>query len=108
MAKASPAPYNGPMEAAPWSVYILEMANGAWYTGIATDVDARYAAHARGHGARAVRMGGGPRRLLWRQPVAGHGEALRLERAIKGLSRARKGALIRGELDWNTLLMETA
>ncbi|MFO8154591.1 MAG: GIY-YIG nuclease family protein [Pseudomonadota bacterium] len=93
--------------ASPWSVYILEMANGAWYTGIATDVDARYAAHASGRGARAVRMGGGPRRLLWTRQVGGHGDALRLERAIKQLSRARKGALIRGELDWSAVLMET-
>jgi len=90
-----------------WSVYILELTSGAWYTGIATDVEARYHAHATGRGARAVRMGGGPRRLVWQQGELDHGEALRLERAIKGLRRPEKAALIRGERDWRALLPAT-
>ncbi|MFW6350044.1 MAG: GIY-YIG nuclease family protein [Thiohalospira sp.] len=90
-----------------WSVYILELGSGAWYTGIATDVDARYRAHAAGRGARAVRMGGGPREVIWQQGGLSRTEALRLERAIKGLRRPEKAALIRGERDWRGLLPET-
>ena len=90
-----------------WSVYILELTSGAWYTGIATDVEARYRAHAAGRGARAVRMGGGPRRLIWQQGELSHTEALRLERAIKGLRRPEKAALVRGQRDWRSLLPNT-
>ena len=77
-----------------WSVYILETAAGSYYTGISTDVPARYAAHAAGRGARAVRLAGGPRRLLWQLGGLERGEALSLERAIKGLDRPGKERLM--------------
>lgn len=82
------------MTASTWTVYILETADGRYYTGVATDLDARYRAHAAGRGARAVRMAGGPRRLLWHQDGLARGEALALERAIKGLDRAAKERLV--------------
>ncbi|MGM0411729.1 MAG: GIY-YIG nuclease family protein [Pseudomonadota bacterium] len=93
-----------PRDPRPWSVYILELASGAWYTGIATDVDARYRAHAAGRGARAVRLGGGPQRLVWQQGELSHTDALRLEHAIKTLRRSQKVALVRGDRDWRALL----
>lgn len=77
-----------------WTVYILETANGSYYTGIATDLLARYRAHESGQGARAVRMAGGPRRIAWSQEGLTQSEALRLERAIKALSRRAKERLV--------------
>lgn len=78
-----------------WSVYILENRNGSYYTGVTNDLDARYAAHAEGRGARAVRMAGGPRRIAWQQGEMAKAEAHRLERAIKALSRKGKERLMR-------------
>jgi len=77
-----------------WSVYILETNDGRYYTGVATDPQARFRAHEAGRGSRAVRMAGGPRRLLWQHGGLERGEALRLERAIKGLRRPAKERLM--------------
>jgi len=79
---------------AQWSVYILETAAGSYYTGVATDPEARFRDHEAGRGARAVRMAGGPRRLLWQIDGLDRGGALRLERAIKALSRQAKEHLM--------------
>ena len=38
-----------------WYVYLLECRDGSIYTGIATDVERRYAEHAAGKGARYTR-----------------------------------------------------
>jgi len=78
-----------------WSVYILETRNGSYYTGVTNDLEARYAAHAEGRGARAVRMAGGPYRIAWQQGDMGKADAHRLERAIKALSRKGKERLMR-------------
>jgi putative endonuclease len=79
-------------EGAPWFVYILGCADGSLYTGIARDVEARLRAHASGRGARYTR-GRGPLRLLFVEPAASHGSALRREAAIRRLGRAGKMAL---------------
>ena len=49
-----------------WFVYLIECSDGSLYTGIAVDVDARYAAQARGKGARYTRAHP-PARLLARK-----------------------------------------
>jgi putative endonuclease len=46
-----------------WFVYLIECTDGSIYTGIALDVDARYAAHKCGKGARYTRAHP-PARLL--------------------------------------------
>jgi putative endonuclease len=55
-------------------------------------VKARIAAHDAGRGARYTR-GRGPLRLLAKRRCATHGNALRLEMALKRLSRDDKLAL---------------
>ncbi|WP_163650457.1 GIY-YIG nuclease family protein [Modicisalibacter sp. 'Wilcox'] len=67
-----------------WSLYVVETAAGALYTGISTDVERRFREHQRGgrRGARALR-GKGPLRLVYRQTVGSHAEALRLEAWLK-------------------------
>jgi putative endonuclease len=76
-----------------WFVYIVTCADGSLYTGIARDVQARLAAHADGKGARYTR-GRGPLTLAAKTRCGSQGEALRLERAVKALPRARKLRLI--------------
>jgi putative endonuclease len=78
-----------------WYVYVIECTDGSLYTGIATDVDRRYAEHAAGKGARYTRAHP-PRRLLARFAHPDRAAACRAEYAIKQLSPARKRALCAG------------
>jgi putative endonuclease len=76
-------------QTAPWIVYILECGDGTLYTGIATDLARRLAAHESGRGARYTR-GRGPFTLLYAEPQASRSLAARREIAIKALDRAAK------------------
>jgi putative endonuclease len=80
--------------AAPWSLYLLECAGGAIYTGIARDVAARYAAHRNGSGARYTRAHP-PRRLLIQIEYPNQSDASRAEYAVKQLTAPQKRALVR-------------
>ena len=75
-----------------WFVYLIECVDGSLYTGIAVNVDARYAAHACGKGARYTRAHP-PARLLARFAYADRSAASKAEYAIKQLSPAAKRAL---------------
>ena len=78
----------------PWFVYLIECADGSLYTGVAVDVDKRYAEHAAGKGARYTRSHP-PARLLARFPHPDRSSALKAEFAIKQLSAGEKRALAR-------------
>ncbi len=80
-----------------WSVYMLRDGTGRLYTGISTDVARRLAEHQAGKGARALR-GRGPLQLVWQHPVGEQGPALRLEYRLKQWPKARKEALIQGQI----------
>ena len=75
-----------------WYVYIIECRDGSLYTGIATDVERRYAAHVAGRGARYTRSHP-PSRLLARFEHPDRAGASKAEYAIKQLTPARKRAL---------------
>ncbi|HEY5612229.1 MAG TPA: GIY-YIG nuclease family protein, partial [Lysobacter sp.] len=75
-----------------WHVYLIECTDGSVYTGVAVDVDRRYAQHVAGKGARYTRSHP-PSRLLARFGYPDRGAALRAEYAIKQLTPARKRAL---------------
>lgn len=72
-----------------WWLYVLECHGGVLYTGIAKDVDARFAAHLRGTGAKFTRLNP-PLRILARALMPTRGAALRAEYAFKQASRAAK------------------
>ena len=76
-----------------WQLYILRCADGTLYTGIALDVEKRFAAHAGGRGAKYTR-GRGPLRLAYREECGSRSQALKREYAGKQLSRAAKEQLI--------------
>jgi predicted GIY-YIG superfamily endonuclease len=76
-----------------WFVYVARCADGTLYTGTALDVKARITAHNAGRGARYTR-GRVPIVLCAKQRCASRGDALRLELAIKRLSREAKQGLL--------------
>ncbi len=76
-----------------WYVYVARCADGSLYCGIARDVAARIAAHDAGKGARYTR-GRGPLCVLVARLCRTKGKALRLEYAIKQLTRPQKEALV--------------
>jgi putative endonuclease len=75
-----------------WHVYLARCADDTLYCGIARDVAARIAAHDTGKGARYTR-GRGPLRVLATRRCHDQGLALRIERAVKSLTRLEKLAL---------------
>jgi putative endonuclease len=75
-----------------WYVYIIECRDGSLYTGIATDVERRYAAHVAGKGARYTRSHP-PSQLLARFEYPDRAGASKAEYAIKQLTPSRKRAL---------------
>jgi putative endonuclease len=72
-----------------WWLYVLECHGGVLYTGIAKNVEARFAAHVKGIGAMFTRLNR-PVRILGKVAMITKGEALRVEYALKQLSRADK------------------
>ncbi|HJU38186.1 MAG TPA: GIY-YIG nuclease family protein [Tahibacter sp.] len=75
-----------------WFVYLIECRGGSIYTGIAIDVDARYAAHASGKGAKYTRAHP-PERLLARFAYIDRSAASKAEYRIRRLSPQAKRAL---------------
>jgi putative endonuclease len=73
----------------PWFLYLIECLDGSIYTGIAIDVAARYAAHARGKGARYTRAHP-PARLLASVEYPDHSSALKAEYRVKQLRAEAK------------------
>ncbi len=84
------------MKSSSWQVYIVRCKRGTLYTGITTDVTRRLKAHNSGRGAAYMRRNG-PGELVYLEPAATHGDALRREAAIKKFSRARKLSLLGAE-----------
>jgi putative endonuclease len=73
--------------------YILECADGTYYTGWSTDPARRLAQHNAGRGARYTRSRL-PVDLVYIEEQPDRLSALRREIAIKRLSRAKKSALV--------------
>jgi putative endonuclease len=77
---------------ASWFVYLARCADDSLYCGISTDVAARVAEHDAGMGARYTR-GRGPLAIVATARVRTKSLALRVEHAVKRLSRPRKLAV---------------
>ena len=76
-----------------WWVYLLQCRGGRLYCGVTVDLDARWAAHVSGKGARFTRAFP-PEAILASMKVEGQAEALRLERRIKRLPKGQKVAAL--------------
>jgi predicted GIY-YIG superfamily endonuclease len=75
-----------------WWVYILLCGDGSFYTGIARDVEKRFAVHQKGQGAKYTRAHK-PQEIWCRFGPYPHGQALQEEIRVKRLSHQEKGAL---------------
>ncbi|TIX51272.1 Mov34/MPN/PAD-1 family protein [Alteraurantiacibacter aquimixticola] len=82
----------------PFWTYLLHCRGGVFYTGQTDDLDHRIAQHKSGlvPGFTSKYL---PVELVWSQEFPTREEALAAERRIKGWSRAKKLALIRGDWD---------
>jgi putative endonuclease len=76
-----------------WYLYIIRCRDGSLYTGIATDVARRLAAHRAGKGAKYLR-GRGPLTLVYQTRIGSKALALRVERRVKALPKAKKEQLV--------------
>lgn len=76
-----------------WYLYILRCGDGTLYTGITTDVQARFAQHQAGKGAKYTR-GRGPLVVVYTEECEDHSAALKRELAVKALSREEKERMI--------------
>jgi putative endonuclease len=93
--------------AVPWFLYLLECADGSVYTGIATDVAARFAQHANGTGARYTRSRK-PVQVLASFELTGRAEASSAEYWVKRLTPREKRALAAGERTLESVLPAAA
>jgi putative endonuclease len=81
-------------------VYILECADGSFYTGSTVALETRVSQHNLGEGSAYTR----PRRrrpvvLLWAVEFSRIDEAFEFEKQVQGWSRAKKIALMEGRYD---------
>jgi putative endonuclease len=79
--------------------YIVLCSDGRYYTGSTTDLDQRLVDHNNGRygGYTSSRL---PVVLAWSQEFSDIRDAIALERRIKGWSRKKKEALIRGDFQF--------
>ena len=78
--------------------YILKCSDGSYYVGSATNLEDRVNRHNQGRGAThtAKRR---PVQLVYHERFNSYDDAKKRERQVKKWSRAKKEALIRGDMD---------
>lgn len=91
----------------PWFLYLIECDDASVYTGIAIDVEARFAKHVSGLGARYTRARK-PVCVLASFELADRSSASRAEYWVKRLSPAQKRALAAGERTLDSVLPQVA
>ena len=72
-----------------WFLYLLECNNGAYYAGITNDLQARFAAHLAGKGARYTRANP-PVKVIASKPYPDRSSASIAEAQLKNLPRSKK------------------
>ncbi len=77
-----------------WYIYILQLNNGNFYTGITVDVSARLEKHAKGKGSKYVRAHL-PFKLVYWEMARDRSAASKREYEIKQLNKQQKIKLIR-------------
>ncbi|WP_405206395.1 GIY-YIG nuclease family protein [Aquimarina sp. LLG6339-5] len=79
-------------------MYILACSDGSYYTGSTKDLDKRLEQHQNGAGANHTKKRL-PVKLLYYEQYDRIDTAFYREKQVQGWSRAKKEALMRGELD---------
>ncbi|HET7815430.1 MAG TPA: GIY-YIG nuclease family protein, partial [Candidatus Baltobacteraceae bacterium] len=83
-------------------VYMVECRDGSYYTGVTNDADRRVAEHNAGIDPHSYTFTRRPVRLVYSTVYYDPSEAIRFEKQLKGWSRKKKQALIRG--DWKEIV----
>ena len=76
-----------------WCLYLIACRTGSYYAGITNNLDARYAAHAAGRGARYTRANP-PVSLIGSRDFPDKASAARAEWQIRRLPKSRKPAFL--------------
>ena len=82
-----------------YHVYILLCSDNSYYTGSTNNLTRRLYEHQNGVMPEAYTYRRRPLELVWHEEVPTLDEALRHEHQIKGWIRAKKEALIHGDID---------
>ena len=82
-----------------YAIYILKCFDGTYYTGLTKDLDGRLHKHQTGTNPESYTFGRRPVKLVWSIVTESYQEAFQWEHQIKGWSRAKKEALIRGDIE---------
>ena len=99
VARADEMDKNGPTLA--YYVYLLRWSDSSYFVGHTNDLEHRLAAHERG-ATEGYTLSRCPVELVFSDRFSTRQEAIYRERRIRGWSRARKEALIKG--DWDGLV----
>ena len=84
-------------------VYILECADGTYYTGVTNDIERRLYEHISGQNPESYTSKRRPVKLVWYTETNDINFALEKEKQIKKWSKAKKNALINE--DWENLIL---
>lgn len=89
-------------------MYLVRCRDGSLYTGISTDVARRFARH-REEGAAGAKYlkGRGPLTLVFKKKLGSNSLALRVERRVKKLSKAKKEELIGSKTHINKIIKQS-
>lgn len=83
------------MSASVWSLYLIRCGDGSLYTGIATDIDRRFAEHlSQGPKTAKYLRGKLPLEVVYRRTVGTRSDATKEELQVKSYTRKQKLALI--------------
>ncbi len=90
---------------AEWHLYMIRVKSGSLYTGITKDVDRRFAEHAEGgkKGSKYLRARR-PLPLVFQQKIGNRSQALKMECAVKNLSKPVKEQVAKGNLKLDEFL----
>ena len=88
---------------AEWHLYMIRV--NSLYTGISTDVERRFAEHSDGgkKGSKYLRARR-PLTLVFQQKIGNRSQALKMECAVKNLSKPVKEQVAKGNLKLDTLI----
>jgi putative endonuclease len=86
-----------------WYLYMVRCRGGSLYTGIATDINRRFAEHQSGKGAKYLR-GRAPLKLAFSEKIGKRSLALKLERLIKRLPKNMKERIVTSGISMDQIL----
>jgi putative endonuclease len=82
-----------------YAIYILKCCEGTYYTGLTKDLNGHLHEHQTGANPESYTFGPRPVELVWSIVSESYQQAFQWEHQIKGWSRAKKEALIRGDIE---------